>query len=104
MKSGPVAELFAGPRLRNRTHGTNGAPLNNLSRERTMRTTKVGADLAAALLAVAAMQLPDEALAGNKSPIRKADKRIGKGNKGTSVPPSPILPPSPVLPPSPIKR
>jgi hypothetical protein len=78
--------------------------LNNLSRERTMRTTKIGAGLAAALLAAAVMQLPDEALAGNKSPIRKADKRIGKGNKGTSVPPSPILPPSPVVPPSPIKR
>jgi hypothetical protein len=70
-----------------------------------MRTTTIGAGLAAALIAAAVMQLPDEALAGNKSLVRKADnKRMGKGNKGTYVPPSPIVPPSPVLPPSPIKR
>lgn len=69
-----------------------------------MRMTAIGGGLAAALLAAAVMQLPDEALAGNKNPIRKADKRMGKGNKGTYTPPSPILPPSPVLPPSPIKR
>jgi hypothetical protein len=61
--------------------------------------------LAAALLAVTAMQLPDEALARSKGPVRKADtKRTVKGNKGTFTPPSPVLPPSPIVPPSPVKR
>lgn len=70
-----------------------------------MRKTTIAAGFAVGLLAAAAMQVPDEALAGNKSLVRKADtKRIGKGNKGTYTPPNPILPPSPIVPPSPIKR
>lgn len=70
-----------------------------------MRTTMIGAGLAAALLAVAVMQLPDEGLAGNKGLVRRADtKRMGKVDKGTYTPPNPILPPSPIVPPSPVKR
>lgn len=75
-----------------------------------MRKTTISAGLAAALLAVAAMQVPDEALAGGKSVVRKAEtKRTGKGsrgtfNKGTFTPPNPVRPPSPVVPPSPVKR
>ena len=88
---------------------------------RSTMTTSAG--LAAALLAVAAMQLPDEALAGKRNAVRKADtkrmgnkgtftppnpvvppRRMDRGNKGTFTPPSPVLPPSPVVPPSPIKR
>jgi hypothetical protein len=83
-----------------------------------MRTTTISAGLAAAFLAVAGMQLPDEALAGNKSLVRKTEtKRTDKSNKGTFnkgnkrtfnkgtfTPPNPILPPSPIVPPSPVKR
>jgi hypothetical protein len=70
-----------------------------------MRKTTIGAGLAAALLALAGMQLPDEALAGNKSLVRKTDtKRTDKGNRRTFTPPNPILPPSPIVPPSPVKR
>lgn len=70
-----------------------------------LRTKTISAGLAAAVLAVAGMQLPDEALAGKRHAVRKADtKRMGKGNKGTFTPPSPVLPPSPIVPPSPVKR
>ena len=68
-----------------------------------MRRATISVGLAAALLAVAAIPLPDETLAA--STVRKGDtKRMGKSNKGTFTPPNPILPPSPIVPPSPVKR
>ena len=69
------------------------------------RTKTICAGLAVSLLAIAGLQLPDAALAGNKSVARKADTRkTGNANQRTFTPPNPIRPPGPVVPPSPIKR